>query len=310
MVDDKDSRFPQELKKIIAAAPIKSCLQKIYELIEAGRASAVIFMGDLTDYGGLAGYKACAKYISTALQIGRFGQQSQLPVGIVPGNHDVNRALAQEAQIGAKFSPLIAALAAEGLPSIPVAEPIWMNVLNDAAQISLRVALLNSCWGCGAKEFIPEEFREDVQAAIESALKRGQPDQQIAAYYDRQFDTPAFSSDTMEKLVSRLPAVNECGVLVVAAHHNLLPQQQPRLAPYTELVNSGAIRSVLQNLERPVIYLHGHIHHDPIEIIQKPASSPVVSIAAPEIQSGFNVIELVYTRSHLPLNCRVVKMAL
>jgi hypothetical protein len=60
-------------------------------------------------------------------------------------------------------------------------------------------------------------------------------------------------------------------------------------------------------LDRPVIYLHGHIHQDPIELIQVPDGTVVVSVAAPEITSGFNVIEIVYTRTMLPLACRVAK---
>jgi Icc-related predicted phosphoesterase len=290
-VDDKDSRFPTELKDIISDAPVKQAFQKIFELTEISDIAGLVFMGDFTDFGKLDGYVACAKYIATALQVGSKGQKSTLPVGIVPGNHDIDRELAKDVSFTAKFKPLVAALLAEGLPSIPVTDPVWLLLGN--REVPLQLALLNSCWGCGSREFIPAEFRDDVQEAIEKALKRGQPNKQIAAYYDRQFDTPAFSIDTIDKLLGSLPPASECSVLVVVAHHNLLPQRQPRLAPYTELVNSGAVRSVLQELDRPVIYLHGHIHQDPIELIQVPGGTVIVSVAAPEITSGFNVVEIV-----------------
>jgi len=304
-LDDKDTRFPADLKTIISNTPIKQVFRKIYELTETGEIAGLVFLGDLTDFGKIDGYIACAKYIATALQVGTKGQNSTLPLGIVPGNHDIDRNLAKETSFIAKFKPLVAALLAEGLPSIPVAEPKWLTLT--ANQVSVKLVLLNSCWGCGSKEFIPAEFRDDVQEAIDRALKRGQQDKQIAAYYDRQFDTPAFSSDTIGKLLSNVPSASDCSVLIVAAHHNLLPQRQTRLAPYTELVNSGAVRSALQELDRPVLYIHGHIHQDPIELLQVPGGAIVASIAAPEVVAGFNIIELVYTRTKLPLTCRVIK---
>ena len=61
---------------------------------------------------------------------------------------------------------------------------------------------------------------------------------------------------------------------VIVAHHNLLPQRLPRLAPYTELVNGGALRASLGELGKPVLYLHGHIHEDPIEILRSPGGAP------------------------------------
>ncbi|MDA9416423.1 hypothetical protein XH81_16425 [Bradyrhizobium sp. CCBAU 25360] len=305
VLDDKDSRFPSDLKKIISSTPIKQVFRKIYELTESGQIAGLVFMGDLTDFGKIDGYIACAKYIATALQIGAKGQNSKMPVGIIPGNHDIDRTLAKEASFIAKFKPLVAALAAEGLPAIPVTDPTWLDL--DTPGASIGLVLLNSCWGCGSKEFIPAEFRDDVQEAIEKALQRGEHEKKIAAYYDRQFDTPAFSNDTIEKLLNSTPSASECSVLIVAAHHNLLPQRQTRLAPYTELVNSGAVRSALLELDRPVLYLHGHIHQDPIELLQVPGGAVVASIAAPEIVAGFNIIELVFTRTMMPLTCRVIK---
>src|SRR5689334_18969526 len=103
MLDDKDARFPSDLKKIISNTPIKQVFRKVYELTESGQIAALVFMGDLTDFGKIDGYIACAKYIATALQIGTKGQNAKMPVGIIPGNHDINRALAKEASFTAKF---------------------------------------------------------------------------------------------------------------------------------------------------------------------------------------------------------------
>lgn len=94
-------------------------------------------------------------------------------------------------------------------------------------------------------------------------------------------------------------------LLVIAAHHNLLPQRLTRLAPYTELVNSGTLRASLMAAGRPVIYLHGHIHEDPIEIMAMPAGQAVISISAPAAEDGFNLLEFNFTRSGLPLSCHI-----
>jgi hypothetical protein len=261
-------------------------------------------MGDLTSFGKLDGYQACTKYIAGALQLGRFGNFRNLPVGTLPGNHDISRALAKSPVMTAKFAPLLAALDTAGLPALPVTDPIWLPM--NAAEVTTSIALLNSCWGCGSKEFIPEDFREPLEEAIDAAIQQGEHEKALRSYYERQLDTPAFSAHSIQSLMTDLEAKGE-SLLVVAAHHNLLPQRLPRLAPYTDIVNSGALRSLLLELDRPAIYLHGHIHQDPIEILQIPEGFPLVVISAPEASAGFNVVEIVFTRSKIPLSCRVQK---
>lgn len=309
-LDEKDGRFPLDIRNVIAAHPTKTVFKEIYRLMERGEVSALLFMGDLTDIGDEAGYIACAKYISQSLQVGTSGARHDIPIGLVPGNHDIDRRLAASSDLTSKFTPLLRALAAHGLPALPVAKPIWMGITDGVAQV--QIALLNSCWGCGSKEFIPPEFREGVSKAIEEALtlpaKGRTPEDHeraVRAYYDRQFDTPAFNQESIAELATN-GQLGECsGLLIACAHHNILPQRLTRLAPYTELVNSGAFRGTLAELGRPVLYLHGHIHEDPIEILQVPGGEPVVAISAPAATSGFNVLDLIFTRSGMPLSCQV-----
>ena len=303
-LDDKDPRFPRDLKQVVSKRPLKRAFEKIYEIISTGDVSALLFMGDFTNFGEIDGYRSCAAYIANALQVGTKGHLHQLPLGIVSGNHDIDRALAKLPSYSAKFQPLTTALADFGLPGIPIREPVWLDV--QASSVSASIALLNSCWGCGSSEFIPEEFRQDVQEAIDRAINRGKTKREIAAYYERQFDTPAFSDETIQKLVEG-GTRRSSNMLIVAAHHNLLPQRLPRLAPYTELVNSGALRFSLQELGQPVVYLHGHIHQDPVEVLSSPGGLPLVTISAPEIVDGFNLLEFVFNRGGMPLCCRIVK---
>jgi hypothetical protein len=247
---------------VIAAQPMKLVFREIYKLLQRGGISAALFMGDLTDIGGIEGYQACVKYIARSLQLGSDGLFATLPVGILPGNHDINRALAKQPGLTTKFEPLLAALSAEGFSHFPVLKPVWLDLNSGAART--KVALMNSCWGCGSNEFIPEEFREAVGRAIDEALAGGKSERAVRAYYDRQFDTPAFSEQSIHELATTSGTLG-VELLIVCAHHNLLPQRLPRLSPYTELVNSGVLRATFAELGRPVVYLHGHIHEDPIE---------------------------------------------
>jgi hypothetical protein len=276
-------------------------------LIERKELSAAIFMGDLTDIGNLGGYKSATAYIAGALQLGAQGIHSSLPTGVLPGNHDIDRNLAAQPGLATKFIPLVKSLSEAGLPPIPVSKTIWMKA--GTSSHKAEIALLNSCWGCGAKEYIPAEFREDVANAIDAAINRSGPDKEkaVRAYYDRQFDTPAFSDEAITELAQQADEISPSSVLIACAHHNLLPQRLTRLAPYTELLNSGALRGTLQGLSRPIIYLHGHIHEDPIEVISTPGGSPLVCVSAPEASNGFNVLEFVFTRSGIPLSCHVIK---
>ncbi len=205
--------------------------------------------------------------------------------------------------MAAKFQPLNAALHSLGLDALPVDRSVTTSL--EAPGAACAVVLMNSCWGCGALEYIPEEFRQTVGAAIDTAIASGDP-KVLRAYYDRQFDTPAFSDMSIFQLVEAAAGIPLEKMLVVVAHHNLLPQRLTRLAPYTELVNSGALRASLTEAKRPIVYLHGHIHTDPIEIMSIPRGDVLVSISAPKAEKGFNVLEIVFTRSGMPLAVHIL----
>lgn len=267
-------------------------------MCEASEVDGVLLMGDMTDFGKLDGFKAGLSFVANALQLG-IGRRNALTFcGIVPGNHDIDRNLAKQPSMTAKFAPLNAAMGDAKLGRIPVEKSIVHAV--GPPDASCAIALMNSCWGCGAVEYIPEEFRTSIGAAIEAAIAAGDS-KVLGAYYDRQFDTPAFSDVSISDLVEVAGSLPKEQQLVVVAHHNLLPQRHVRLAPYTELVNSGAIRSSLLEAKRPIIYLHGHIHTGPVEVLSIPGGDVLVCISAPAAEAGFNVLDIVFTRTGNPL---------
>jgi len=299
-VDDKDRSFSFELKNRISSSPTKVVYQKLYELISSQQYDSVLFMGDLTDRGNLKNFDQAARYLAQALQIGSGRQNHTVQVGIVPGNHDINRTLASSASLLDKFSPLNASLVSNGLPTIPVEREALIEVARE--NVNAKIVLLNSCWGCGAKEYIPDKFREVVHSAIEGMLT-DKDSEEFGQYYDRQLDTPAFSNETISRVSEARQKTPDETVEIYVAHHNLLPQRLPRLAPYTELVNSGAMRAVLTDGKKPTIYLHGHIHEDSVEVISTPQGSNLISISSPLSSDGFNEVEVVYTATGLPMSC-------
>ncbi len=94
-------------------------------------------------------------------------------------------------------------------------------------------------------------------------------------------------------------------ISIVLSHHNLLPQAIPRVALYAELLNAGVARSRLLGLHKTILYCHGHIHDDPIEVLTDPQNpgSQVILISAPTLSRGFNTITTEFGRKGFPLGC-------
>src|SRR3546814_7905250 len=75
-------------------------------MCEDKNVDGILLMGDMTDFGKLDGYKAGLAYVANALQLGGTRRNASTFCGIVPGNHDIDRALAKKPSMLAKFKPL------------------------------------------------------------------------------------------------------------------------------------------------------------------------------------------------------------
>ncbi|MFN9849720.1 MAG: metallophosphoesterase family protein [Alphaproteobacteria bacterium] len=301
-IDDKDAKFPLSLKGSVSSLPLKAVIKRIHSELSGGNVDALLFMGDLTDHGNLEGFETCAAYLMDALELRAGKQFEKIPTGFVPGNHDIDRTLAISKGIAGKFETLAAAMTGAGATRFPTNTAVSIDISAGSARASIH--LLNSCWGCGEPENIPAEFRDAIKAAIDKVIT--DDPKAAATYYDRQLDTPAFDSDTIAAVAVAVAEGSATSLPILVAHHNLLPQRMPRLAPYTELVNSGALRAALIESGRPSLYLHGHIHEDPVEVVNVSQAPPLVIISAPEASAGFNFIEIVFMQSGLPLACEVI----
>jgi hypothetical protein len=155
---------------------------------------------------------------------------------------------------------------------------------------------INSCLGCGAKNYLPGTIRDEL-----TNLLKGAPFDVSAV----QLDTPAFDSDLLGQIKDDIDSLTQTTLPIVSSHHNILPQAEPRIEIYTEAINGGLVRSMLSNLGRPILYCHGHLHRDPIEIIVSPKAvkGRLVLVAAPLLSDGFNLIEVHFARSGTPIGC-------
>lgn len=285
-VDLKDRAAPAAIVGGTARQKLEEVINKALQVRDASDKAVVVVSGDLTSRAEMDPYGLCAKWLAAT-----FG----LPVTadrfhVVPGNHDVVRALANGVDPLAKFGPAVAAWAAVTASEVlAVDEPRCTLITNAPAM--LAVISMNSCAGSGERRHLPESVRGQLAGVIEKfdreALAAGDP---LGAVYE-QLDTPAFIETHVK---AALGAIEEhrTALPVVVAHHNLLPQATPRFEIYTEVVNSGSVRSRLAGHRRPVVYLHGHTHTSPVEVVTQraPAEGTLVSVGAPLLVDGFNHI--------------------
>ena len=293
-IDTKDAGVAEALADALAPQPLEVVVRQMTMFTDI---DALLFCGDLTSYGDLGVYVDSLRYLESSLAM---RTRVEDVVHAVPGNHDIDRDLVDPDSSGdllAKFTPLVNAWKAESIPVLATSAIRHTDVA--VGNACARIFSANSCIGCG----------EHRRQALDPAFIRDLEDRSAAGDLDakktlyEQLDAPMFLQEDVAQLASGVRDMSENMVPVVLAHHNLLPQRIVRLQPYGEMVNSGIVRTSLATAAYPVIYLHGHIHDDPIELIEQvhPRSGKVISIAAPRLTDGFNVIDLLCGHQGLPL---------
>lgn len=122
-----------------------------------------------------------------------------------------------------------------------------------------------------------------------------------------QLDTPAFLATQVDDAVAILKRTSEDTLPLVVAHHNLLPQVEPRVQPYGELIDGGLVRGRLAGLDRPLLYLHGHTHKGRMEVVTEPSTkwSRIICVGAPSLVDGFNLVRVEFSQGGYPVGCVV-----
>ncbi|WP_344708073.1 metallophosphoesterase family protein [Sphingomonas swuensis] len=301
-VDNKDPGFPAALRESIGTAPLQAVFRSLSHVLETGGIDFVTFMGDFTTRGDSTALNECARYIRGLFAETWPGEGPDCK--LIIGNHDIDRRLDPDSDD--RFERINAVLTGAGFKAASILAPCESVIPSDDAA-EVRVFGINSCRGCGQLRLLGSILEKHAGPAIRKLLVEGGSGAELDELYE-QIDTPAIDEHTIALLANSLSHVGETVMPVICAHHNLLPQAMPRIAPYSELINGGAIRAALLNLNRPLLYLHGHLHTSPIEVVRVPehTRSAIISISAPLLREGFNVIEIAFNQEAVPLGCRVI----
>lgn len=301
IVDHKDKGLETTFIESISPSPFQKVSRKLTEILKKCEVRAVLFSGDLTSRGNVPGYDACVDFFVKLLAIDDADNRVQFHV--VPGNHDIDRNEAFFGDSKKMFDDFTQIWKHRGLD---VMEPNAVRVgVIDEANCKAQFISLNTCIGCGQTRQYPEFISKVIDSTIEGMDLTNKEKFEL---FCEKLDTPAASQDDLMRVEEVINENKECnGVPVILAHHGLLPQSTIRTDIYTEIINGGHIRRLLNTIQYPVIYCHGHIHQDPIEVVTQPkyARSSLISISAPEYPSGFNLVELHFGANGIPLGCNV-----
>jgi hypothetical protein len=303
-IDAKDSAFPADIRGLIAGKPFQTVIRRISSLVDDGDCDAILLMGDLTSYGKKSDYEKCLNFLADAIWDRVPPQIDRARILIAAGNHDVNRDDAKSTDVAEKFRYMNDCLRRCGLGEVIVDGCQNCVIQKDRGEIN--IIGINTSIGCGVLRALPDRARSAVQSIYDAALMHGAGvDPKIWHELYETLDAPMITEDTIRVLQQKI-SLSE-GVSVIFGHHNLLPQVLPRMAPYAEFVNSGVLRQTMLSTERVLLYLHGHIHDDPIEIVSSPYHdrARVVAISAPELRVGYNLLIFDFDSVGRPLGCLV-----
>ncbi len=322
-IDTKDAEFSQEIIDDLKHSRLSQVLKSINKTANSGTIDAVFLMGDLTSYGHKKYVAPAMELFNTLLQDA--GSSPRPKVFIVPGNHDVNRDEAKSLGTLGKFAHFRETAERLGWASPPVEGACYFELGKDQSDTDpLKIILINSSIGSQSLHTLAPSIEKSVSESeegdgspveilSENIVKGGSdaPDfgaastsgQSLSEQRYRHLDTPYVSKEAMANMVEMTSSAEGSSILM-CAHHNLLPQRVPRISPYAELLNAGHFRSALLDTNKSYVYLHGHIHDDPIEIIERPSErigdtrrNSIVTISAPPVWQGYNEIALFHDQS-------------
>ena len=311
--DVKDQGLTGHLCEMIAVKSLRQVFRKLETVRRKLGVCGLLICGDLTTGGKLPEYGECVDYLVENMGLADPQFVSPEHWHVVPGNHDVARKTLKPN--ASPFPDLFRPLEKEWARQFEVG-PLTVErarhscLSHDGCSIDLFS--LNSCVGCGEWRRIPQKIQAAITETISSQFQGAEDSFAAFETLAEQLDAPAFHQDHITALCEAIDLLDRKTVPVVLAHHGLLPQAMPRLEIYTEMLNSGMLRSRLGSLGRPVIYCHGHIHADPIEVVSNPDkhASKVVVVAAPEVVKGFNLLNVFFGKNEHPIGLEIIKYRL
>ncbi len=305
-VDDKDVlASPGNVGTALRKSVPTLIAQALQEQVDAAKPVLVAICGDLANRGDLDQFSKAARFLSDAL-----GPGGVEVAHLVPGNHDVD--LSEDMAFvdleSDRFAHLQDLMDAAGLKFVVTTNS--RRTLSHAGEAKVAVLSVNTALANGAPRLLselnmPDPIAEELRQADRQGLLTNSgalasriADQQPLLTLQEVLDIPMIDPESLDYFDQLCGEVDQTHLPVMIAHHGFLPQHTPRLGPYTEMINGGQVRRRLLDLQRPVLYLHGHIHRDVVEIIHGPGGGdkadrpPLISVAAPQLGEGFNRIDL------------------
>jgi 3',5'-cyclic AMP phosphodiesterase CpdA len=314
LVDHKDKGLSTATVGAVSSTRIADIARGITRIrTEEKNLVAIVLTGDLTTKGSVPGYRECLTFLHGALQSSDIAYWQNRRLLAVPGNHDINRSsIVSGDSLEDKFSPLSQAWKdVYGTDNVlTVGMPIPCDLPPPGPDNpSVRFLPLNTCFLCGEYRAFPDQIREEVLKLLSAVKSTASPDA-FEKMMSEQIDCPAAARQHVEAIEQHILDSDTNSVSVVFGHHPLLAQPMPRVDGYNEMLNAGFVRETILETRRNVIYLHGHIHQDPLLTINSPmrGSHRIIHISAPALEDGFNLIRIYFSQeTGQPLGMELVQ---
>ncbi len=314
LVDHKDKGLSTATVGAVSSTRVADIARGVSRVLkEEQNLVAVVITGDLTTKGDVPGYKECVTFLHSALQLSdeKYWQHRRLLV--VPGNHDINRSAIVAGQpLQDKFRPLSQAwldvCGSDRTLTVGVPTPTDLPPLG-TDNPSIRFLPLNTCYLCGEYRAFPDRIRNEVRRIVDEVKSTVSTDA-FEKMLSEQIDCPAVAREHVEAIEQHIQESDPNSVSVVFGHHPLFAQPMPRIDGYNEMLNAGFVRETILETRKNVVYLHGHIHQDPLLTVNSPmrGAHRIIHVSAPALEDGFNLIRIYFSsETGQPLGMELVQ---
>lgn len=319
---NKDMSFPPYLARDISPKGSYPTIVRSLSKEINNSTLVILISGDLCVKSNMQDYESCLNFLKNKIIDKRFfDNESSKKIFIVPGNHDLDRKKVSQESPYSKFETINEYHKKLEFPLIPIDKPLQAKIKENDSKGYIHLFAVNSCIGCGEKRYYRSEIikviseLENKKSTYNNLVNKGSS--LLDLCFD-EIDTPIILEENIDAILSDIKNNSDSFYLpIILAHHNLLPQKTLKVAMYTDLMNNGYVRQKLLSLNKPIIYLHGHIHDDPIEIIQSPfyEEARIICISAPLLcpnavdpeanKFGFNKLKIIFGSNSVPIGCKI-----